>query len=1009
MKLWRVGADVSFADTLATHLLARTADNPLSLSDVLLLLPTRRACRTMHEAFLRQSGGKALLLPRMMPLGDLDADELSFASGVDVPPALSPRRRQLLLSRLIRQFQKDWPLAQCLAMAGALARFMDDVTSEGADLSRLDDLVQKREVAEHWQLTLNFLKPVLTAWPSILEAEGCIDGAQRRNLMLAAQAEHWRAHPPAFPVIAAGSTGSIPAIAAFLKCVLEIPTGEVVLPALPSWEEASAWWDAVDMTHPHYGLKDLLRVLGVGLAEIKPLSHETKHAPPMSFRAQSRNPERHAHETGCCNSVQHDVNKGGRLALLHHALLPAAVTGIWAEEKSVFNTVGIERIDCAHEQEEASVIALKMREVLETPAKTAVLVTPDRMLGRRVGEILRRWGLAIDDSAGSPLSKTAAAIFLRAVMDFASGIGGDDPVQFLSLLKHPLAAGGVEVSTCRSFVRWLDKYALRGVRPEEGFAGIRKRMAEAQALGRNARNAPEGLAEWLDRLEATLAPLIVLLRGGKDVPLVRLLDVLVQVGEALAHDGVAPSGAARLWKGAGGEALATWITDLRQASQDFPPVPVHEAPSVLVTLMQDGVVRPRQKDHPRLAILGPMEAQLQSADVVILAGLNEGVWPAPPSADPWMSRPMRVDFGLRPAEQRIGQEAHDFYALCAAREVVLTRSLRVNGTPTVPARWLQRLDVAAPALKHGEDHPLLLVARLLDAPERVAACSPPEPRPPLSARPRTLSVTEVETLQRDPYALYAKRILRLKKLDDLNMDVGVRERGTFVHAVLQRMLEAFPEEMPDREAAYQKMLTIGEEELEAAGMASVRAWWQPRFERLAAWFVDVQRERYLEGKPRWLEVKGALKLEPDFTVTARADRIDERVDGSLAIIDYKTGTLSTGKERTSGLSIQLPLEAAIARAGGFADVPARRVDALEFWKVTGGKEAGTIEPFAKKETAEECAERALRVLAGLIALYDDEATGYPSEPIGGVKYSDYRHLARVNEWSVAGSDEEGEE
>lgn len=964
MTLWRLPAGVAFADAVAAGLLARHRDQPLRLSETLVLLPTRRACRTLSEAFLRQSGGAPLLLPRMMPLGDPDADELALTAGADVPPVLPARRRQLLLAQLVRKHQPGWPLAHCLRLAAELARLMDDITTEGADPDRLEDLVTTQELAAHWQVTVRFLKPVLAAWPQILAAEGGVDRATRRNLLIAAQIAHWQTHPPATPVLAAGDTGSIPATASLLKAVLALPQGEVILPGLPDADALTGWWEAVDPPHPFYGLKELLAQLDVT---------------PDAVRLWGD-----------------DAGPVARQKLLQTALLPAAATGRWAAwtPPAGEDDPGLVQLDCAHEQEEATVIALKLRATLEVPGRTAMLVTPDRMLGRRVAETLRRWGLAIDDSAGAPLAKSLPAMFLRVLLDYAGG--EQDPVALLALLKHPLMAGGLTLADCRRNARQLDRGPLRGPRPAGGIAGVLSRLIKPEDAA---------LRDWLAELDQRLAPLVSHL-AAPTIRLTALLDTLVTTAESLATTPT-EAGATRLWRGAAGDALATWVADVRAAGADFPPLETREAPAVFLTLLGDAVLRPRQESHPRLGILGPMEARLQGADVVVLGGLNEGVWPAPPAPDPWLSRPMRLALGLRPAEQRLGQEAHDFYSLANAPDVLLTRSLRQGGTPTVPARWIQRLRVISPAV-HAPAHDLLIWARQLDTPETVAPVARPAPKPPLAARPTTLSVTQVETLLRDPYAVYARHILGLRPLDDLDAEPGVAERGTLIHTVLHRFLRTYPDALP--EDALTTFAALAEEALAEAGLASQAALWRPRLLRLGEWVIATQRQRLTYAQPRWLEVKGALAVTDTFTLTARADRIDAMENGSaLAILDYKTGSLPTQKQRARGFSTQLPLEAAIAQAGGFEGVPPLPVRELTFWRLTGGRPPGEVKDFDPKTVPAESAAAALSGLRTLLAHYADPDSAYPSEPHGPVAYSDYTHLARVKEWSVAGDDGTGGE
>ena len=372
-------------------------------------------------------------------------------------------------------------------------------------------------------------------------------------------------------------------------------------------------------------------------------------------------------------------------------------------------------------------------------------------------------------------------------------------------------------------------------------------------------------------------------------------------------------------------------------------------------------------------------------------------WPAPPAPDPWLSRPMRTDFGLRPPEQRIGQEAHDFCTLAAAPELLLTRSTKQGGTPTVPARWLQRLELVAPEME--KDTRLLHWARQMEHCAVPVPAPRPAPCPPVSARPDKLSVTGIEKLLRDPYAIYAKHILRLSPLDELEAEAGAAERGTFIHKVLKRTLDET--HTPNHE----RILAIAEEELVAAGLSSQKAWWWPRMVLLADWLENTQRQRVPQCRPLALEVKGVMEVD-GFTLTAQADRIDQTNTGQLVIIDYKTGSVPQGRDKKQ-FSQQLPLEAAILKAGGFSDVPSATMSKLEIWKIGGSVPPCEISDFDKKKTPDMLADEALAGLKMLIAEYRRPETCYPSEPHGEERYSDYKHLARVKEWASA-DEEDGE-
>lgn len=1007
--VFTIPAGRSFVDALAEGLLARAAD-PLELARGTVFLPTRRACRALQEAFLRAVGahplgGRALLLPRLVPLGDLDAEDFLLAAdetpgldnlAADLAPPLPGLRRQLLLAELIRRWGavrgEAPPEDQALRLADELARLLDQVETEGLDFAGLETLVPA-DYAAHWQKTLEFLRILIDNWPDMQAAEGGIGAAARARRLAELQAAAWRRDPPAEPVIVAGSTGSIPATAQLIEVVAGLPQGMVVLPGLDTETEADIW-DAVaeDPGHPQHGLARLLARLKLTRDQVAPWPTPPSATPGPAARELRRR-------------------------LVDLALYPAVATPRWNDAAGGFDPAraaaafdGVTRIDAPGPGEEAAVIALILRRALETPGRRAALVTPNRGLARRVAGALARWGVAVDDSAGAPLSHSAPGGFLRLSAEMVAG--GLAPLALLAALKHPLAAAGQAPAGFRARVRALERLALRGPRPAPGFAGLTRALRAAAKdphRRREDRQAVRGLVDWLKALEGLAKPFARTLARAKTLR--ELLDAHIGFAEALAATDQ-ESGPARLWAGEAGTVAAGFVAELREAAGGIPAPAAAAYPAYLTALLGAKAVRPPYGSHPRLAIWGPLEARLQQVDLVVLGGLNEGTWPAEVEPGPWLSRPMRADFGLPPPERRLGLAAHDFAQLLGAPEVYLTRATRIEGAPSVPSRWLLRLQAVLGAIEPkvdivGAAPQWLAWAEELDNPGEPLPAVRPAPAPPLEARPRRLSVTRIETWMRDPYDLYAERILKLTALDDLDSDPGAAELGTLVHEALEKFVEAHPTDLPaDPEAA---LIEIGREVFSPERVRpGVRAFWWPRFRRIARWFAR-EESGYRAGIDGSLgELRGVLEIAAPggpFTLTATADRIDRLADGALAIVDYKTGGPPAKKEVALGFAPQLPLEAAIARAGGFAELPAAPVARLEYWRVSGGEPPGERKTLKLDADAE--AEAALDGLRELIAHYDDPETPYPARPRPewARRFSDYRHLARVKEWGAGGEDE----
>ena len=988
---YTIGADVPFVDALAAGIRHQAGEAPEALARVRILLPTRRACRSLSEAFGRLSDGAPLLLPMMTPLGDVDEDELAFAgwqdgdaaAGLDLPPAVSGLRRQMLLAALVLA-NKEQPTTpeQAARLASELGRLLDQMHLERLGFDGLAGLVPDA-FADHWQINLRFLRILTDLWPSVLAEEGCIDAAERRNRLLDAQAAAWRAAPPDGPVIAAGSTGSIPATADLLGVVAGLPQGMVVLPGLDRTMDTRTR-QGLAPSHPQYGMARLLAHL-----QIDPDAVADWPAPGVGSGGG---------EPARIQTVCRALHPGGGSGA-GHDLAPMSLPGVFY-------------LECPGPRQEAGVIAIALREALETEGRRAALVTPDRGLARRVQGELARWEIAVDDSAGTPLAKTPPGVFLRLI---ATMIAEDmAPVPLLAVLKHPLAAGGMAPAAFRAQARRLEVAVLRGPRPAPGGDGLLDAVRRAE---RPQGKAKQALLKWTRQLADIAAPLADAM-ARPSVPLAELLAAHVAFAEALAAeagaaDDAGGDGAPRLWAGEAGEAAAGFIAELAEAANRFPPIRGRDYPALLDALMAGRVVRAPYGSHPRLTIWGLLEARLQHADLVILGGLNEGTWPPRTDTGPWMSRPMRADMGLPLPERRIGLAAHDFVQALGAPEVLMTRATRVEGAPTLPCRWLLRLETLLKAedgsggLARADRYAGWLAD--LDEPERIEPSDRPAPKPPVEARPRELSVTRIETWVRDPYALYAEKILGLRPLEPLDADPAAAERGIMVHGALDGFLMAHLDHLPDDAEA--RLLEIGREIFAAAlSRPGVRAFWWPRFERIAHWFIGFEKERRAAGHTHLApEADGALVLHGPagpFTLKARADRIDRLGSGGLAVLDYKTGAPPSWPQVECGLAPQLSLEAAIAAAGGFAGVAGETVRQIAYVHLSGGHRPGEMKPYRKDVT--ELAEKALQGLERRIAAFDRPDTPYLAgvAPMFLSRFGDYDHLARVKEWSAGGGDGE---
>lgn len=1020
-RWFTIPAHRPFVDDLASVLFkSLEAQGAEALTDAIVLTPTRRGARALAEAFVKAAGGRPVLLPQIRAVGDLDEGEPPFEPGaiaVGLPPAVTPMRRRFELARLIVERQDDigrvLDAPAALEMADALATFMDSLwieeRFEGADIAALAG----GDHARHWALSARVLAIALEHWPTRLKQLGLIDPTDRRVRLSKLLGEQWRTRPPLVPLIAAGSTGTAPATADLLAAVAAAPRGCVILPGLDKILAGDAW-AAIDEEpqHPQFGMKRLLARHGLDRDDVELWPADETTAESLRGRARRR--------------------------VVNEALRPAEATADWLKviegldaEKASSGVdpfregrEGLSVVTAHGEEEAATVAALLMREALETPDMTCALVTPDQVLARRVSARLARWGIEADSSAGAPLAGFPVGVLIGLLAELACDPAA--PVTLLAALKSPLTRLGMDEAARAAGLEAFERHALRGPR-RDGWPSIHAVLAGRRGPDRDGRDPTPELIATLDhadafaaRVEALAAPLAARFEAGT-ASLPDAARSLTQAIEAFAADAEGSCGG--LWSGPAGQCASRLLAGLMEDAEALPPVDAKGFHAVVRKLLAEETVRPGGSAHPRLKILGAIEARLVRADRLILAGLEEGTWPQGASADPFLSRPMRTRLGLPSPERKTGLSAHDFAQAACAPEVILLHSERRGGQPAVQSRWLWRLETLArgagcelPRRTDVLDWARALEAAEASPPPALRPAPRPEPRPAAAHRPRTLPVTQIEAWVRDPYAVYARNVLKLYPLERPDEPVDARARGSAIHTAMEDFAEAWSTlAVEDRAAKFAEFYLTALKKAGAPAPTLTRE--KPLALRAGGWLAAFEQGRRAAPVEVLVERKVSLKLEGlDFVLTARADRI-EIAGGKAHVIDFKTGAAPSKKEVKAGFNGQLPLTAAMIARGGLPGVSGVAPGELLYVRVTGrhppGEEEYRGRPGAPEKTfpaSEELTEAAWVGLHRLVRRYADPSEPYRSRVAPQfIKYpSDYDQLARVREWSVS-DDEAGAE
>jgi ATP-dependent helicase/nuclease subunit B len=979
MSLFALPPGVDFAQVFAAGLRDRMGDHmsgaaPEAMARVEIMVNTRRGLRVIEDALVGSARGSGLL-PRLSLLSELGEDPLAAA---DLPPAIDPMRRQLRLIRLVEVYlhkAESASVTAAPALAEALGLLLDGLQEEGIDAAALDGLVAgelPERAAAHWQGTLDFVDIIRKAWPRIRAEDegGALDPKARQRLVIERLVAEWADAPPAHPVIAAGSTGSVTSTAELLAAIARLPQGAVVLPGFDAGIAPEIWRE-IGAEHPMAPFRRLLGLLEMVPADVQPWVPGIAPTP--------------------------------RLRLLTQALRPAPVTDAWQRDATTLAaeaeeaTAGLTLIEAATPRHEAAAIALAVRRALEVPGKRIALITPDAALARRVTAELGRYDILPDDSLGQPLAQSPAGVFLRLVAEVAAQ--GAAPVRLAALLQHPLTRPGLDRAGHLALARRYERKVLRR-RPQPGLP-----PGHLPAWP----DATEAEAAWRARIEAVLGGLAGPIDGAS---LAEVAAAHITAAEALSRE--SSDAAPEVWEKAAGVKLLAVMQRLVRNADAHGKGAAEGYLALLDNLLgRENLPPEAERPHPRVMIWGTQEARVQGVDLAILGGLNDGIWPPAPRPDPWLSRPMRDKLGLPDQDREIGLSAHDFLQGVARDEVILTRSRKVDGSPTVASRWLIRLEnllggvgegTALAAMRERGAALLWLVVLVHHAEATVERAPRPMPRPPVAARPRQLSVTQIETLVRDAYAIYAYKVLGLRPLDPLGRPPDFRERGTVVHDILERFVSETRGRLPELAEARAQLLCIADAVLaENVPWPDTRRIWRARVGRFADWFLAGEAERRAVGKPEGLEVKGALPVAGGaFTLTAKADRIDRLDGGGAAIFDYKTGAPPSDKQIEQGFNQQLHLQAAILMGGGFKEIGKLEARSGAYLGLTGDNKDGGKVRVVENLSAEVALH--MERLAALIAAYDQVETPYISRGRAEKQgfEGDYDHLARRGEWDGGG-------
>lgn len=932
------------------------------LKNMTILLPNNRSCQNFKEAFLKYNNNH-VILPKIKTIDSIEICN-SFSEKNSI---ISPIKQQMILTRLIYQWyklqNKNTNLSQSAFLAIELNKLLNELETEQISLKKLENINQC-ENAFHWEEILKFLSIIIKELPRILNLQKELTVAMYRNINLKKYGLSLEKNPPKYPIIVAGSTGSIMATSDLIKTISSLDNGYIILPYIDKCLDNKSW-EVITEIHPQYNIKKLLEKLEVKRENI----------------------------SNWDDDFSEDHNKE-KLRFISEVMRPSETIESWNSIKGFSNNIlnGIERIEMNDSYSEAYAVAMKIR--LNLGKKKIAVITKDEVLSHYISTILKKWNININSlKATNLLSSNEARLFIYIMNAFTSRFA---PIELLKCLKHPLINMGINKETFSKQVQKLEIKIFRGIRPKQDLSTMLRQIKELEDP--ELLECCESIFSYFKRVESLMKRPYVSFKTVIEEH-IRILENLVK-GPAISIN---------FWETESAIELENFLNEIILNSSSLDTIRPFEYSGIIEALFKNQKYYPKNNTNFGVSILTPIEARMHDCDLVIAAGLNEKMWPSSISNDPWMNSEMRRKLGLISSEKIIGREAYDFSQILCAKEIVITRCNKIGSVITTKSRWLLRIETLCSILKIKEFEASNFIWQTwineLEKPKDIRPIEMPLPKPAVNFRPKTLSASSIELLIRDPYSIYANKILNLKALEDIDSDPGSAEFGNFIH----KSIDIFTKNYKDIEEDkwYDFLLECGNKILkeETYYYPSLEVLWYPKFEKIAKWLISEERNNSNKDKKISSEIKGSITMRDKniaFTITATADRIEYVTNSDQItsnIIDYKTGSIPTKADVHSGFSPQLLIEALIMEEGGF-EKPYRVKD-LEYWKLSGSNKTNIKHKIADEKNIEQLLGNTKQGIKSLLEFFNNPENPYIPCPFFKKKprYNDYEHLSRIKEWN----------
>jgi ATP-dependent helicase/nuclease subunit B len=935
-------------------------------------MPNRRSANALRTVFLEEIESGSRILPSIEAIGDLD-EKAIVLSGVDSDSLLEYLKSQktsleigyrLLLLRETMLNYSHSSIEQAMGLSKELDVFLRDIENYEIDFSKLDNLVGE-DLAIHWQQILDFLKNFGTRWQDLLNKHNIASTYGNRVSSVRFYEKILKKVGLKNPLLMVGNFEPSESTLNLMKTLLKCDNAYLIFKGLENVMTAEEC-QSIDETHSHFLSEKTLEKLALDKRSMVNL----------------RYPE---YKTIGNDSLQS----------LYISMLPPELTYRWQNNDKICELKHIQYIECREIHDELNLIMVYLLDHIAKNGLKNIALVANQELSQRLELLLSYWNIPFNNNYGKKFILHGVVRYLMLIVEVYNENYRAN--KLLSLLKNNFTRFGYDREKLLKNIQLFEEYILHNGVNRNGMESYRVNLRSVEN-----EQTREDLTEFFDRIESYFAIL-----DGKNLPLEKLVQNHLQLAEKLAGS-VENDGADILWHSeeSGEKVRELFYGELLLQSKYFGNSNIADYEYILNFLISERSYSDDYSLYPAVNITSVQEAQLINYDLVIIANLNDGANPMNTPPDPWMSRKMRIDLGLPPRETEIGKSYFNLIQLVAQKKVLLTRSRNVDGTPSIKSRFLQRLETMLhcnglglatnEAIVRGFQKYHSFEYNLENNIYKVR----PQPKPPVNLRPRNLSATNIDLLNLNPYDIYVKKILALKKTNPLEKENIHARVGIILHSIFERYSRDYEKYRRSGSGAL-ALLVKDTLDHSFANDQLLTELYYDRVLETTRYFIELdersRKENYSITLEDWNECD--LGAGKNFFLSARIDRM-EKLNNSMRIIDYKTGTAPSKTDIICGWRLQLPVEALILSKSR----PGIDIESLQYWlvkqkncKVTeindGEKMRGTNNIILIRELVKKTEEFVMK----LVDLFDNEFTGYTATNRNS-HYSDFNHLSRLEEW-----------